>query len=423
MEHKGSKINRQNINWLLQQPIDVQLETIKHHLEVVRIVINSILEQEVCDYAGEWYSHQKPHDHRYSRWGYNPGSIKLGVQKVRVDVPRIYDNNIKANKTLSYYEKLKGLPEQQEEIIQGVLHGLSTRDYEKVVEQLYDSFGLSSSTISRAFKERSTKILEEFEQRKFTEQKFVAIFIDGKYLAKQQMIIALGVNEQGQKIPLGVIQTTTENSISISELLRDLIARGLNYEDGILFIIDGAKGLHKAIMDVFGNKAVIQRCQWHKRENVVSYLPEMDQVRIRKKMQSAYSKESYNEAKSELLKIKQEIEVKNRSAAKSLEEGLEETLTIHRLGLYEHFYKSFTTTNCLESLNSGLSKYIGRVKYWTDSTQRYRWVVSGLVEIEKRMNKVSNYKKLHLMQKRIKKETEKIIEINKLKKSQNQIAA
>ena len=244
---------------------------------------------------------------------------------------------------------------------------------------------------SQNFIEYSKQALEAFEKRKFEDQDFVAVFIDGKHLAKQQMIIALGVTIKGDKIPLGVIQSTTENATAIKGLLTDLIDRGLNYEDGLLFIIDGAKGMRKAIDDVFGHKVIIQRCQWHKRENVVSYLNEKDQVAYRKKLQKAYSEDDYHKAKQELNIIKSELGQINRQAANSLKEGMEETLTIQRLGLNEYLSKSFTTTNCIESVNSQLVKYIRKVKRWMNSDQRYRWVVCGLLEIETRLRKVNNY--------------------------------
>jgi len=267
---KSSKINREKINWLLAQPLETKVNLINHHMEIVKIMVNSVLEEEVVKYAGERYSHNKPEAGKYSRWGYNPGSVKVGTEKLRVDIPRIRNNDTEKFVSLTSPPLLKQLPDQEADTVNAVLHGLSTRDYKKIFQHLADSFGLSSSTVSRNFIERSRKALEEFEQRKL-DQDFVAIFIDGKELAKQQMVIALGVTSNGHKIPIGVVQTTTENSKSISELFRDLIDRGLKYDDGLLFVIDGAKGLRKAIQDVFAEKAVIQRCQWHKRENVISY--------------------------------------------------------------------------------------------------------------------------------------------------------
>lgn len=404
MENKSKEIKRKKVDWLLSQPIETQLELISHHMEICRLMINSIIEQEVSDYTGQRYSHDKPHNNRFCRWGFNPGSVKIGDQKMPVDVPRVFDKEENNNISLEYYEKLKELPHQDQQLIGSVLRGLSMRDYGEVVNQLQDSFGLSSSTISRSFIERSKEALEEFEARKLTSEEYVAIFMDGKCLAMQQMVIALGVTLTGRKIPLGVIQTTTENATSIKGLLKDLIERGLKFEDGLLFIIDGSKGMRKAIIETFGEKAVIQRCQWHKRENVVSYLNEEDQQYFRKKLQAAYREPKYEDAKEKLLSIHEELEVLNRSAANSLNEGLEETLTIHRLKMYKYFDRSFTTTNCIENLNSQLTKYIRKVKRWMSSDQRYRWVVLGIMEAEHRMRRVQNYKELGLLKDAIIKE-------------------
>jgi len=397
MENKSKEIKRKKINWLLEQPIGTQLEIVSHYMEICRIFINSLIDQEVFEYTGERYNHNKPYNGRYSRWGYNPGSVKLGGQKIPIDVPRVFDKEDSKNIALEYYEKLKDLPHQDQQVILSVLRGLSMRDYGAVIDKLQDSFGLSSSSISRSFVEHSKEALEEFETRELTSEEFIAIFMDGKCLAKQQMVIALGITITGRKIPLGVIQTTTENSTSIKGLLKNLIERGLKFENGLLFIIDGSKGMRKAILETFGNSAVIQRCQWHKRENVVSYLNEKDQQHFRKRLQAAYREPTYAKAKENLLSIHQELKNLNRSAANSLKEGLEETLTLHRLEINELFDRSFSTTNCIENLNSQLTKYIRKVKRWMSSDQRYRWVVLGMMESENRMKRVQNYKDLDLL--------------------------
>ncbi len=235
------------------------------------------------------------------------------------------------------------------------------RDYERATEQLFDSFGLSASSISRRFKEHSEQALKEFEERKFEHHTFVAMFIDGKRLAKNQMIVVLGITDKGQKIVLGVCQTDTENARSIGQMLENIKERGFRYDGGLLCIIDGAKGIYKAAKDTFGSEAVIQRCQWHTRENVVSYLSENHQDEFRRKLQKAYNEENYTLARNKLKEIHEQLIVLNRSAANSLKEGLEETMTIQRLGLMPLFGRSFTTTNCIESLNSGIEKYAGKV--------------------------------------------------------------
>jgi putative transposase len=410
---KSSSINRKKISWLLEQDMNVKFQAMQHHLEITRMLINDILEDEVKQYAGQKYQREKPHDGQFSRWGYNPGSVKMGSERIRIDVPRMYDKANNSNKSLETYEKLRELQAVDERVLKAIILGLSTRNYEPVIKNLMDSFGVSHSSVSKDFIEQSSARLEEFENRSLSDYEFVALFIDGKYLAKEQVLIVLGVTLQGEKIPIGFIQTATENSESISELLSNLIERGLNYKHGLLFVIDGSKGIYKAVRKVFSSYAVIQRCQWHKRENVLSYLPEHKAENYRKRMNKAYNIEDYHEAKKMLLETIEDLKVDNMSAARSLKEGLEETLTLHRLGLSENFKRSFSTTNAIENLNSQIGKYLRNVKNWQNSNQRYRWVACALFEIERRMRRVNNYKKLHEMRVVLKQEVSRQKEIIK----------
>ena len=180
-------------------------------------------------------------------------------------------------------------------------------------------------------------------------------------------------------------------------------------------IIEGGKGLRKAVNDVFGNRAFVQRCQWHKRENVVSYPADSQQDIYPKKLQLAYSLDDYQQAKNQLMAIKNELSAINRSAARSLEEGFEETLTLKRLKLSFLFHRSFNTTNCIENLNAQLVKYTHKVKPCMNSEQRHRWVISGLMEVETRMRKIANYKHLHQMKQKLKEETELLEKENQIK--------
>lgn len=400
---KSSKISREKISWLLNQPMETKMELLGQHLEICRIVINSFMEDEVICYCGERYSHDKPFNGRYNRHGYNRGSVRLGCERMPVDVPRVRDPKNRSDVQLDSYQAMKQLPAQGDKLVHAVLSGLSTRDYKDVVGHLENSFGLSSSSVSRNFIERTTQELEAFERRKI-DNDFVGLFIDGKSLAKEQMIIALGVDTTGQKVPLGLVQASSENAQSVGSMLRNLIERGLRYEQGLLVVVDGSKGFFKAIKEVFGNYAIVQRCQWHKRENVVSYLPEGLQAKFRKKLQAAYSLEDYHQAKQRLLEIYKELQPINRAAAASLLEGLEETLTINRLDLHFYFHKSFATTNCIENVNSQMAKHIAKVKHWGSSDQRYRWVVNSLLAVEQKLKKVFNFKMIDHMKSAIEKE-------------------
>src|SRR3954452_7706418 len=409
---KSTTINRQGVEWILEQPIEVQLSIVANHLTICKPVINSLLQTAVQQQTGPKYCRIRPAQGNYSRWGFNPGSVRIGNQKLSVAVPRIVDKTTGQVDNIFLYDTLKDLPEQKEEMVLSVLKGLSTRDYSQVACQLLDSFGLSASSISRHFIEQSAQAVETFTKRSLEGEKYVALFVDGKHLAGQQMIIVLGITEEGVKKPLDVIQSTTENSRCIKEMLSSLISRGLEFEQGLLVITDGSKGIHKAVEDTFGHYAVLQRCQWHKRENIVAYLREREQQPMRRALQQAYSHPDYDTAKAALERIAAELKVRNVRAANSVLEGLEQTLTMQRLGLHEQLASSFTTTNCIESLNSQVDKYVHKVKHWMHSDQRNRWVIMALTEAQKHLHKVNGHTHLHLLQEALQKHIQNSISQN-----------
>jgi len=398
---KSTTISRDNFTWLFEQPLDIKVNMLQQHLSICQLVINQILEEEVKYLSGERYSHDKPHDGQYSRYGFNPGSVNIGGKKLKIDVPKIRDDSDGSFKSLETYSELKKLDAFDEQTMQGVLHGLSTRDYRGVIDHLEEGFGLSKSSVSSKFIKASEQCLKEFEERDISEHKLVAVFIDGKYLMRQQMVIVLGITEGGEKVVLGFVQTTTENSKAIGELFVQLKQRGLQYQEGLLFVIDGSKGLKKAIEEQFGEKAVIQRCTWHKRENVLSYLSENLHDEIKKEYNKALGETTYKDAKEAMEQLIKKLKKINLQAGRSLEEGLEELLALHKVGVSEDFSVSFSTTNCIESLNSQLKKYVGRVTNWSTSDQRYRWVATALMKIETRMKKVDNFKNIKQLKKAI----------------------
>jgi putative transposase len=390
---KDNKNEQKNLEWLISQPIEMQYEMFRSFVEMAKLHYNQLKKEEIEAKAGRKYERGKG----YSRWGSNPGSIRVGEEKVPVEVPRLYNKEEDRTEEIEYYRKLHEIPLPSVEVIKKVIKGLSQKDYEEVTRTVLESFGLSQSTISRKFMEGSRKQLEEFEKRDLGCYDFIAIVLDGKYLSKEQIVIALGVTITGVKIPLGFVHTTTENSRSVKELLKNLLRRNFRFEGGILAIIDGSKGLKKAVEETFGKLALIQRCQWHKRENVVSYLGEQDQEKIRGKLQRAYQEPEYATAKRRLLEVRDELRKVNHSAAASLEEGLEETLTLHRLGLVYELGKSFSTTNLIENVNSQLVKYIRKVKYWINADMKARWIAVSLLEVEQKMRRVNGFEKLPLL--------------------------
>ena len=401
MTKSTEKITRENFTWLFEQPLDMKVAILQQHLSICQLVINQILEEEVKYLSGQRYSHQKPHNGIYSRYGFNPGSVNIGGKKLKVEVPKVRDERDGTFQPLESYQELKKLDDFDEQTMQAVLHGLSTRDYGAVVDHLEEGFGLSKSSVSRKFIKASAECLQEFEQRDLSPHKLLAIFVDGKYLQRQQMIIALGITEGGEKVVLGFVQTTTENATAIGAFFQKLKERGMQYHQGLLFVIDGSKGIKKAIEEQFGEKAIIQRCTWHKRENVLSYLSENLHDEVKKEYHQALSHSTYKQAKEALQTLAKKLRKINLEAGRSLEEGMEELLALHKLEMKEAFSVSFSTTNCIESLNSQLRKYTGRITHWENSSQRYRWVATALIKIETKMRKVDNFKQLHKLKKAI----------------------
>jgi transposase-like protein len=275
-----------------------------------------------------------------------------------------------------------------------VLGGLACREYAACAEAVPAAFGLSASSVSRRFVRASARRLQELQERSLAGERWVALFLDGKTFAADQLVIALGVTLRGEKRVLGLVQTATENQRVCAAFLRELVERGFAATDGVLVVIDGAKGLRAAVAEVFGAAAQVQRCQWHKRENVVRHLPRGQQATWRRKLQAAYGRPTYAQAKAALRRLEVELRLVNASAAKSLAEGLEETLTLHRLGLFAELGASFKTTNALESIMAQVEQRTAKVDHWRTSEQKQRWCAAALLLIEPRLRKVKGYRHL-----------------------------
>ncbi len=384
--------------------VETRVALIQALIPIALQSVTELLQQEVEELVGPRYGRGKGKDRENYRWGNQSGSVYLGEQKLPVEVPRVRNLTTGKEVTLEPYKKLQSPAQLDEKLLLKVLYGLSCHQYEKVALTVPESFGLSASSTSRRFIKASTRKLKELDQRRLEKYDFVTLILDGKSLAEQQVLIAVGVTVDGQKVILGFEQTATENAKVCNQFLQRLVERGLFYQQGLLFVIDGAKGLRKAIKDVFGDYAAVQRCQWHKRENVVAYLAKSEQKRFRSMLQQAYEQPTYNKAKQTLSNIRAELKLLNESAVRSLDEGLEETLTLHRLGVFQELGISLKTTNCLESINSQVARLTGRITYWKNSNQRHRWVASALLEIEKGLRKVKGYRQLPMLRKALQRE-------------------
>lgn len=371
--------------------LDSRVVMIQTLIPIALQAVNAELQEEVLRLAGDRHV---PDHGPVKRWGYNPGSVCLEGQKVRIDVPRLRDVSANQEIVLKSYAALRNTKIINENALNQILSGTSQRKYANVTRQAPETFGIGHSSVSRRFIKASGEKLRELQERDLSGEEIVSIFIDGKRFAENGVILALGVPLAGEKMVLGLIESGTENRMVVSDFINDLIKRGLKVDNGILFVIDGSKGIYKGVKDVVGNRAFVQRCQWHKRENVVKYLDKKHQSLFRAKLQRAYEEPVYEKAKAKLLAVRKELGLLNESAVASLDEGFEETLTLHKLGMFEKLGRSFKTTNCLENVNSLLEGYTGRVCRWQNSNMRQRWVAAALLEIEPNLKKVYGYRHL-----------------------------
>ena len=377
--------------------LDTKVELIQALIPLGLMAIGAELEAEVTALAGERYRREGGQP-GLARHGSNPSSVRLAGQRVPVRVPRV--RNVAAGRgvPLASFQAVRSSPGSVDQtLLRRVLCGLSCRDYEGAAAAFPGAIGLSPSTVSRRFVEASAAQLRALGERDLSSDDFVALFLDGKTFAKDTLVTALGVTLDGRKVVLGFVEAGTENAEVLTPFLQDLLRRGLNIDQGILAILDGGKGLRAAVRHAFGKKALVQRCQWHKRENVVAHLPKGEQKWWRKRLQHAYQRPTYDEAKTELIAIRRDLEERNLSAVGSLDEGFEETLTLHRLGLFPLLGISLKTANCLESIFSQVERRTGRVSHWKNSSHKHRWLATALLDIELRLRRIRGYRHLPLL--------------------------
>jgi len=383
--------------------LDVKVSLIQALIPVGLEKLSQELQQEVRKLAGPKGTHGKEN----TRWGSQWGSVYLSDQKVPVEIPRVRNKRRNAEIPLETYQKLQQPYQADEQVFKKLLNGLSTHKYSESAELAPEVFGLSASNMSRRFKAATAAKLHQLMNRDLSQYNFVAIFIDGKRFFDDGVVIAVGITIDGEKTILGLSQMNTENHRAVEEFFDGLLERGLRFEEGLLFIVDGSRGLIKAINRKFAGYALIQRCLWHKRENVLSHLSKEKQIIWRNKLKTAYAKSTHSEAESVLVKLVKELDEINPTAANSLKEGISDTLTLHKLGLNQILRRSFSTTNCIESILAQVEQYTQRVDRWRDGAQIQRWVAAGLIEIEPHLRKVYGWRQAVYLREKIKQELER----------------
>jgi transposase-like protein len=347
--------------------------------------------EEVCGPKGK-----RDPDRRATRWSAERGSVTLGGRRVAVERPRMRTPDGQTEVPLATYEHFSDRDPLTDLVFERIVAGVSCRGYGRTNEPAgsaveEEASSTSKSAISRAFVERTATALEELMSRRLEDVRLAAMMIDGLQIGDRTHVVALGITTQGVKVPLGLWEGSTENATVATNLLSDLVSRGLDPEQGILFVIDGAKALAKAIRDVFGERAPVQRCQRHKERNVLDHLGEDEQGTIRSRLRAAWALEGHEEALGGLRALAGELERTHPDAAKSLREGLEETVTLQRLGASEQLRKTLGSTNPIESMIGVVRRIQRNVKHWQDGDMRKRWTAAGMLEAERQFRRIIGY--------------------------------
>lgn len=352
------------------------------------------IHNEVRELAGERYQHAGGAVGH--RWGQQPGYVMFAGRKVAIERPRVRSKQSRQELDLESYRTFQRDVRLQEPVMDQMSLGLSTRNYEASIQAFCDGYGIKKSSVSRHFIAASKKALDELMNRDLKPIDLVVLFLDGIERGGECLIVAVGVDSEGGKHSLGLWQGATENATICRELLDDLVRRGLDAEKKYLFIIDGSKALSSAIRKKFAGSE-IQRCQLHKRRNVLEHLPESYQPTVERKLKAAYAMSGYREAKVALCDVMEDLERINPSAARSLAEGMEETLTLHRLGVPAELRISLHTTNIIESSLSRVDDLTRRVKRWQGGNHRQRWFATALLIAEKKFRKVKGYRAMKVL--------------------------
>ena len=317
-------------------------------------------------------------------------------QKVLVKRPRVRTTEDREVR-LGTYEMFHCGEPLTETVWEKLMLGLSTRKYGQAVRQFTEAYGLEKSAVSEHFVEASRAKLKDMMESRLDKTRLCALLIDATPFEGQQMVAALGIGQDGRKMILGIRQGATENATVVGELLGDLVSRGLDFTKPRLYVLDGSKALTAAVKKYAGESAAIQRCHVHKRRNVLDHLTDEQKPGVAKRLNAAYALEDYAAAKQALNQLHRELMDLNPSAARSLGEGMEETLTVHRLHVPMQLRKTLASTNVIESAFSIVERVCRNVKRWHGGDQRERWVGSGLLVAQKQFRRITGYKQIPVL--------------------------
>jgi putative transposase len=351
------------------------------------VVMQQLLTEELTSIVGP--KHAKLGAERVGNWhGTTTGQVVLGSQKVTVQRPRgRYVDGGEVD--LATWECFAAEDLLRQVVVERMLAGVATRRHVDVAEPVgVDGKALSKSAVSRRFKAATEAALGDLLGQDLSDLETAVLMIDGLCVADQMIVVALVICADGTKVPVGLMLGDTENHIVVTDLLADLVARGLRYRHGLVAVLDGSKALRKAVAKVFGERALIQRCTLHKRRNVTGYLPVGQRDAIDKRLAQAFNDPDPAKGLRACHQLARQLKARHPDAAASLREGLEEMFTIARLGVTGRLRRSLTNTNCIESMISISRTTTGRVKHWRDGTMKKRWIAAGMLEAQRSFRRI-----------------------------------
>jgi transposase-like protein len=353
--------------------------------------LREMLEEERSKLCGPRYAHGV--EREAWRAGYAPSELAMGGRRVSIPRPRVRS---KAGEVpLPSWERFASEDPLSQRAVEQVMVGVSTRKYARSLEPMPPSMktrGASRSAVSRRFVESTAEHLERLMKENLSRIDLVAVIIDGLHVGDYLILVALGIDAAGNKHVLGLYEGATENATACKGLLADLESRGMRTDRSLLFVIDGSKALYSAIRAVFGERALVQRCQVHKRRNVEDHLPEGMKLTIGRAITKAYRSRDPQRAERILEGLARQLEREHPQAAASLREGLAETLTVLNMELPEWLERTLATTNPIENLNGSIRRITRNVKRWDDGRMVLRWVAASLAEARKGFRKLRGYK-------------------------------
>ncbi len=354
-------------------------------------VLHELMEAEVEEVVGPKGKHDA--DRRAVRHGHDRGEVTLGGRRVPVDRPRARTADGQREVELGTYAHFAVRDRLTDVMLERMLAGVSTRRYAGTGEPVGTDIdqvarSTSKSAVSREFVSRTREHLIELMSRPLDDLRLAVVMLDGIDLKGRCCVVALGIDTDGVKHPLGLWDGSTENATVATTLLANLVERGLDVEQGVLVVIDGAKALRKAVRDVFGADTPVQRCVRHKERNVLSHLPERDRPLVRRRLRMAWALDDHDRALDQLRVLASELDRSHPGAAASLREGLEETLTVTRLGVRGRLKRTLASTNPCESMIETVRRISRNVKRWQSGDMCLRWTAAGMLEAESQFRRI-----------------------------------